>query len=98
MRGEIVRGRKLPERKAADRLKARLIALGLYEITTYSFISPKAADQLGFAAEDERRRQITLLNPLGEEYSVMRTQLTSSMLTVLSTNYARKIPSVRFLR
>lgn len=95
MRGEIVRGRKLPERKAADRLKARLTALGLYEITTYSFISPKAADQLGLAAEDERRRQITLLNPLGEEYSVMRTQLTSSMLTVLSTNYARKIPSVR---
>ncbi len=96
MRGEIVRGTKLPDRKAADRLKARLTALGLYEITTYSFISPKAADQLGLAAEDERRQQVALLNPLGEEYSVMRTQLTSSMLTVLSTNYARKNPAVRF--
>ena len=96
MRGEIVRGRKLPDRLAGDRLKKRLTAQGLYEITTYSFISPKAADLLGLAAGDERRRQIALLNPLGEEYSVMRTQLTSSMLTVLATNYSRKIPAVRF--
>ena len=96
MRGEIVRGRKLPDRIAADRLKGRLTAQGLYEITTYSFISPKAADQLGLAPEDERRRQVPLLNPLGEEYSVMRTQLTSSMLTVLATNYSRKIPAARF--
>ncbi len=95
MRGEIVRGRKLPDRLAADRLKRRLTAQGLYEITTYSFISPKAVDQLGLAADDERRLQIALLNPLGEEYSVMRTQLTSSMLTVLATNSARKIPAVR---
>ncbi len=96
MRGEIVRGRKLPDRIAVDRLKGRLTAQGLYEITTYSFISPKAADQLGLVPEDERRRQVPLLNPLGEEYSVMRTQLTSSMLTVLATNYSRKIPAARF--
>ncbi|HIW73727.1 MAG TPA: phenylalanine--tRNA ligase subunit beta [Firmicutes bacterium] len=96
MRGEIVRGRKLPDRIAADRLKGRLTAQGMYEITTYSFIAAKAVDQLGLAADDERRRQIPLLNPLGEEYAVMRTQLTSSMLTVLAANYARKIPAVRF--
>ncbi len=96
MRGEIVRGRKLPQRKNDDRLKAALIAAGVQEITTYSFISGKAADQLGLDESDERRRAVRLLYPLGEEYSTMRTQLISSMLTVLSTNYNRKNQEVRF--
>ena len=45
---------------------------------------------------DERRNGIKLLNPLGDEYSVMRTQLTTSMLTVLATNINRKIAAGRF--
>ena len=96
MTGEVVRGQKLPERRAADALKAQLAACGMREITTYSFISGKAIDTLGLSEEDDRRRVITLINPLGEEYSTMRTQLATSMLTVLSTNYSRKIPAVRF--
>lgn len=96
MRGNIVRGSKLPDRVCADKLKKRLTAQGLQEITTYSFISSKAPDMLGLTQDDSRRQVIALLNPLGEEYSVLRTQLVSSMLTVLSTNYNRKIPAVRF--
>lgn len=96
MQGAIVRGTKLPERRAADRLKATLTAQGLYEISTYSFISAKAADSLSLAADDPRRQGVALLNPLGEEYAVMRTQLVSSMLTVLATNYSRKNAAVRF--
>ena len=65
------------------------------EITTYSFINAKAFDQLALPADDPRRNAVRLLNPLGEEYAVMRTQLYSSMLTVLSTNFNRKIPAVR---
>ena len=95
MRGSITRGQKLPERRAADRLKQSLVACGMHEITTYSFISSKAADSLRLAADDPRRREIRLLNPLGEEYPAMRTQLISSMLSVLSTNYNRKVPAVR---
>ena len=95
MRGEIVRGRCLPERLNNDRLKARLIANGLREISTYSFISARAIDTLSLADDDDRRRCVTLLNPLGEEYSVMRTQLVTSMLTVLATNYSRKNQAVR---
>lgn len=66
------------------------------EVVTYSFISGKAIDLLNLPESDPRRQAITLLNPLGEEYSTMRTQLLTSMLTVLSTNYSRKIPAVRF--
>ena len=96
MQGAIVRGTKLPERLAADRLKAALTAQGCFEISTYSFISAKAADSLSLAADDSRRNAVTLINPLSEEYAVMRTQLASSMLTVLSTNYNRKNAAVRF--
>lgn len=96
MRGDIVRGKKLPERIKTDRVKRTLIAREMREISTYSFISSKAVDSLHLAKDDVRRQAVTLLNPLGEEYSTMRTQLITSMLTVLQTNYSRKIPAVRF--
>ncbi len=89
IRGDIVRGRKLPERLLTDRIKEVLVANQMHEISTYSFIGSKAIDTLDLPAEDPRRRAVTLLNPLGEEYSTMRTQLLTSMLTVLSTNYNR---------
>lgn len=95
MRGDIVRGKKLPERIKTDQVKRTLIARAMREISTYSFISSKATDTLRLAADDKRRQTVTLLNPLGEEYSTMRTQLITSMLTVLQTNYSRKIPAVR---
>ncbi len=96
MRGNITRGKKLPERIKSDRLKALLCALGAYEITTYSFISPSAIDSLRLGDDDPRRKAIRLLNPLGDEYSTLRTQLTTSMLNVLSTNVNRKITEGRF--
>ena len=96
MRGDIVRGKQKPERIKTDRLKRRLIAQGMREIATYSFISSHAVDTLRLAADDARRRTVKLLNPLGEEYSTLRTQLVTSMLTVLATNFSRKIPAVRF--
>ena len=94
MTGDVRRGRCLPERLAADKVKRALIARGMREITTYSFISEKAIDTLRLPETDERRRMIPLRNPLSEEYAVLRTQLTTSMLTVLSTNYNRKNAAV----
>lgn len=95
MTGTIERGKLLPERAGTDKMKDVLIAQGMREIATYSFVSAKTADQLSLAADDPRRQTVTLLNPLGEEYSTMRTQMISSMLTVLATNYSRKNASAR---
>ena len=53
---------------------------------TYSFISSKAISVLRLPENDKRLSEIHILNPLGDEYSVMRTQLVSSMLSVLSSN------------
>lgn len=96
MRGEVVRGKKLPERIKCDKIKALLCGAGAREIATYSFISSSALDTLLLDKDDERRKQIKIINPLGDEYSTMRTQLTTSMLTVLATNISRKISDGRF--
>lgn len=95
MIGNVIRGKKLPERIKTDRVKDYLIGAGLREIATYSFISMKAIDTLNLAEDDARRNCVKLLNPLGDEYSTMRTQLITSMLTVLSTNYNRKNKNVK---
>ena len=96
MMGDVIRGKKLPERIKTDKIKALLNANGAYEIATYSFIGSKAIDTLLLDQNDPRRNQIQIINPLGDEYSTMRTQLTTSMLTVLATNINKKIPDGRF--
>ncbi len=95
MTGSVRRGRKNAERIKSDLIKSAMIALGANEIATYSFISSKALDTLGLAEDDSRRLAVKLLNPLGDEYSTLRTQLITNMLTVLSTNYNRKISEAR---
>lgn len=96
MRGTVVRGKLLPERIKTDKIKKLLIGAGAYEIATYSFIASKAIDTLLLDENDERRNQVKIINPLGDEYSTMRTQLTTSMLTVLATNINKKIAEGRF--
>lgn len=96
MRGNVTRGKKLPERIKTDTLKSILCSAGCNEITTYSFISKNAIDCLHLDSDDIRKNTVTLLNPLGDEYSTMRTQLATSMLTVISTNLSRKITEARF--
>jgi len=95
MNGVVTRGKQLPERINANKIKSVLVENGLREIATYSFISTKSIDTLMLDADDERLNAIKILNPLGDEYSTMRTQLTTSMLSILSTNINRKIDSAR---
>lgn len=96
MRGTVERGKLLPERIKTNKIKKLLCGAGAYEIATYSFIGSKAIDTLKLAEDDERRNQVKIINPLGDEYSTMRTQLTTSMLTVLATNINKKIADGRF--
>ena len=72
-----------------------LVSAGLNEITTYSFISPKSFDQISLSDHSVLRNALTILNPLGEEYSVMRTTLVSNLLEVLARNFKRSVPSAK---
>ena len=96
MRGEVTRGKILPEREKSNKIKSLLTSCGMREIATYSFINPAAADMLGLSESDERRNMIKIINPLGDEYSALRTQLVSSMLSVMATNISRKIEGAKF--
>ncbi|MBR5473689.1 MAG: phenylalanine--tRNA ligase subunit beta, partial [Clostridia bacterium] len=96
MRGDVMRGKKLPARVKSDKMKSLLCGMGCYEIATYSFIASGALDTLNLADDDARRNAVKLINPLGDEYSTMRTQLVTSMLTVMATNINRKIEAGRF--
>lgn len=62
---------------------------------TYSFESPKVFDKLLLDKDDELRRTVVIANPLGEDYSIMRTLTLNGMLTSLSTNYNRRNKNVR---
>lgn len=73
-----------------------LTGYGLDEILTYSFVSPKSVDKAGVSETDiSRRNFVKIINPLGEENSVMRTLLTPNMMEVLSKNFAKGNKSAR---
>ncbi len=68
---------------------------GFSEGMTYSFESPKVYDKLCLAEDDALRKSIRISNPLGEDYSVMRTSALGGMLSSLAINYNRRNKNVR---
>lgn len=66
---------------------SRCIALGISEIVTYSFISPKAYDKIALPSDSALRKCVVISNPLGEDTGVMRTSMIPSMMDTLSRNY-----------
>lgn len=68
---------------------------GFSQGMTYSFESPKVFDKLLIPADSDIRKTVTITNPLGEDFSVMRTTSLHGMLTSLSTNYNRRNKNVR---
>ena len=68
---------------------------GFSQGMTYSFESPKVFDKLLLDKDDKLRQAIAIMNPLGEDYSIMRTVSLNGMLTSLATNYNRRNKNVR---
>ncbi len=68
---------------------------GFSQGMTYSFESPKVFDKLLLPPDSPLRNAITIMNPLGEDFSIMRTTPLNGMLTSLSTNYSRRNKNVR---
>lgn len=93
--GTLTRGEKSETRKLEDLSKEILVGFGLNELMTYSFLSPKTYDKILLPKEDEKRDYIRLRNPLGEDYSVMRTTLIGNTMEVLSRNYKHGVESAK---
>ena len=93
--GTLTRGEKSELRKLEDLAKDILWGMGLNELMTYSFISPKVYDKILLPSDDDKRNYIKLRNPLGEDYSVMRTTLIGNTMEVLSRNYKYGVESAK---
>ena len=77
------------KQQAESKLKDILVSKGLYEISSYSFISEKDFDMLKFTADSDERKAIKILNPISEDLAVMRTTLAPSMVNVIVRNLRR---------
>lgn len=86
---------KSRERALRDMAREALCSMGLNEIQTYSFVSPKGVDNVRIGEDSWERAFVQIINPLGEENSVMRTILTPNMMEVLARNYSRNIDAVK---
>ena len=86
---------KPKERALKDLARDIMTALGANEVQTYSFVSPKGVDNVRIDEDSWERNFVRLINPLGEENSVMRTILTPNMMEVLGRNFSRNISKVR---
>lgn len=78
-----------------EQAKFELLSSGIDEILTYSFVSKKDLDKINLSENSILRQQVELINPLGEEYSVMRTSLIPNVLDVLARNNNRKVKQAR---
>ena len=84
-----------PLQKAENAVGALCRAAGYSEIITYSFISPTYYDKINLPADSPLRNSMKILNPLGEDTSIMRTTTLPSMLEILSRNYHYRNKAVR---
>ena len=94
-RGETTQGGYSPVQQAERRLGAVCRACGYDEIITYSFISPSCYDKIGWAPDEPLRTSFKILNPLGEDTSIMRTTTLPSMLDILARNYSYRNKNAR---
>ncbi len=94
----IIRGvaeAQLSEKQKFERkVSNAMVSMGAYEITTYSFISPKYFDKIRLPENSPLRNTVVITNPLGEDTSVMRTSVLPSMCEVLARNYNSRNPEV----
>ena len=87
MRGVTTQGGYSPEQVLERNLGTVCRSLGYDEIITYSFISPTYYDKIRWPEDDPRRKSLKIMNPLGEDTSIMRTTVLPSMLEILTRNY-----------
>jgi phenylalanyl-tRNA synthetase beta chain len=92
--GGLTRGERPYNKQMELKVKNVMQGLGYNEVMTYSFISPKAYDKLNLPEDAPERKYIRLMNPLGEDYSTMRTTLLSNMMELLYRNEKRGIEEV----
>ena len=91
--GGMVQGEYTPKQQAERTVSLVCREAGFDESMSHSFISPKFYDMINWPANDPRRVSTTILNPLGEDFSIMRTTVLPSLLDNLAHNHAHRNPA-----
>ena len=94
-RGETTKGGYSPAQQLERQLGSVARSCGFDEIITYSFISPTYYDKIRWPENDPARQSFKILNPLGEDTSIMRTTVLPSMLEILTRNYNHRNKNVK---
>ena len=88
-------GKKSFEQNVEDKIIDTMVSMGLCEAKCFSFESPKVFDKLNIPSDSELRNTVTISNPLGEDFSIMRTVTLNGILTSLAGNYNHRNKNVR---
>ncbi len=94
LRGETTKVIKPVNQVVEDVVHSCLVAHGLYETLTFSFIGPKLLEQIN-TNDEKLKKAVVITNPLGEDTSIMRTTLIPSVMSTLALNYARRNESAK---
>lgn len=94
LRGETTRVIKPANQVVEEIVHNCLVAHGLYETLTFSFIGPKLIEQIN-TNDEKLKKAVVIKNPLGEDTSIMRTTLISSVMSTLALNHARRNDSAK---
>ena len=87
IRGATTQGGRTPKQKFEVNVENTMCGMGLNQIQTFSFISPKYYDKIMLPENSVLRKSVVISNPLGEDTSVMRTTALPSMMEILARNY-----------
>lgn len=88
-------GGKNKKQHLVDKVIDTLLSCGLNQSVCYSFVSPKVFDTILLPEDSKLRNTVVIKNPLGEDFSIMRTTTIPSMMDALSRNYSRNNEVVR---
>lgn len=88
-------GGKTREQKLRDNMRNAMVAMGYNEMLTFSFGSPSNFDKLCLPQDSALRNAVVISNPLGEDYSVMRTTMLPSILETMAHNHAHRVATAK---
>ena len=87
---EMTLGSRTKLQRARDYIRTTMAGFGYHEMLTYSFESPNVYDKLALSEDDAHRNYVKISNPLGEDYSAMRTSMIPTVLKTLAYNNAQR--------
>ena len=95
LQGSNIKGGKSKKQHLEEKIIESLIGSGLNQSINYSFVSPKVFDKILLPVSNDLRRAVTIRNPLGEDFSIMRTTAMPSMMDSLERNFSRSNEKAR---